>query len=347
MQQRDFFYHLDFLYDQLSKSGDPLEWMDKRIAWKRFGKPLSKVRRAEARKGNAGRPPFDELLMFKILVWQSLYNLGDDATEYQIKDRLSFRRFLGLSLTDKVPDAKTIWLFRENLVNLKVIDKLFATFDKCLNEAGFAARRGQIVDASFVETPKQRNNREDNETIKAGGIPESFKEVPAKLRQKDLDARWTKKNEQAYYGYKNHINIDRDCKLIRKYEVTDASVHDSRVLEKLIDPDNTNADTYADSAYRSQETEAALKEAGYRSKVHFKAGRNKPLTQQQQNANKLRGKVRARVEHVFGHQANSMKAGFIRTIGLARATFKIGMTNLVYNMQRFIQLQRIYRITPS
>lgn len=347
MQQKDFFYNLDCLYDQLSKQGDPLEWLDQRIVWKRFGKPLKKVRRLEERKSNAGRPPFDELLMFKILILQSLYNLSDDNTEYQINDRLSFRRFLGLSLTDKVPDAKTVWLFRESLVNLGLIEKLFAVFNKCLIESGFSARKGQIIDASFVEVPRQRNSREDNEVIKSGGIPESFKANQNQLRQKDVDARWVTKGGQRYYGYKNHINIDQDCKLIREYKVTEASVHDSQVLDKVIDPDNSNADIYADSAYRSEEIESQLKEGQYRSKIHFKAYRNKPLSQQQQNANRKRSKVRARVEHVFGYQVNSMKADFIRTIGLARATFKVGMNNLVYNMQRFIQLQRIYRTSPS
>ena len=212
--------------------------------------------------------------------------------------------------------------------------------------AGFAARGGQLIDASFVEVPKQRNNKDENEQIKAGDIPEEWKEDEAKLRQKDVEARWTKKNNQSYFGYKNHINVDRNCKLIRRYEVTDASMHDSQEFCGLVDPTNTNADVFADSAYRSEEIEAELKEAGYRSKIHHRAYRNTPLTKLQEKSNRTRSKVRARVEHVFGYQANSMKAGLIQTIGIARANAKIGMTNLVYNMQRLIQLRHIYRIAP-
>jgi IS5 family transposase len=345
-EQTDFFFGIQNLYDQLSKLGDPLEVLAKNIPWDRFRPKLGLARLTANRKSNAGRKPYDDVLMFKTLVLQALYNLSDDQTEYQIRDRLSFRRFLDLGMSENVPDAKTIWLFREHLVQKKLVEKLFAKFDGYLNEMGFAARGGQIIDASFVQVPKQRNKKDENDQIKAGQTPEQWKEQPAKLRQKDVDACWTKKNDETYYGYKNHINVDNNCKLIRVYAVTDASVHDSQAFYKLIDPTNANANVHADSAYRSKEVEAELKEAGYRSKIHFKAYRNKPLTRKQENANHSRSKVRARVEHVFGYQANSMKAGLIKTIGIARAKAKIGMNNLVYNMQRFLQLQRIYRINP-
>jgi transposase, IS5 family len=287
-----------------------------------------------------------DVLMFKVLVLRALYNLSDDSAEYQIKDRLSFRRFLEIVMDAIVPDAKTIWLFREHLVKRNLVEKLFAKFDGYLNDMGFEARGVQILGASFVQVPKQRNGRDDNQAIKAGETPTKWKDLPAKLRQKDINARWTKKNNETYYGYKNHINVDNNAKLIRSYKVTDASVHDSQVFTALIDPHNTNADVYADSAYRSATFEAELKEAGYRSKVHFKAHRNKPLTQQQIKANYSRSKTRVRVEHIFGYQANSMKAGCIKTINITRACTKIGMTNLAYNMQRLIQLRRIYRMSP-
>lgn len=345
-EQRDFFFGIEDLHARLSKLGDPLLILVKSIPWERFRPALSLARLRLARKSNAGRKPYDDVLMFKVLVLQALYNLSDDQTEYQINDRLSFRRFLNLGINETVPDAKTIWLFREHLSQRKLVEKLFAKFDGYLNEVGFSARGGQIVDASFVEVPKQRNKKDENEEIKAGVTPVAWKEEPAKLRQKDVEARWTQKNNQSYYGYKNHINVDQNCKLIRRYEVTDASVHDSQEFRGLIDPNNSNANVHADSAYRCQEIETELKEAGYRSKIHFRSYRNKPLTKQQKRANHSRSKVRVRVEHVFGHQANSMKAGLIQTIGIVRAKAKIGMTNLVYNMQRLIQLKRIYRINP-
>jgi IS5 family transposase len=153
-----------------------------------FGKPLAKaLKRSDGAKG--GRPPYDPVLMFKILVLQALYNLSDDQAEFMIQDRLSFMRFLGMSLSDRVPDAKTIWLFREHLAQAGAVENLFARFDRYLTKAGYLAMGGQIVDATIVAAPKQRNSDGEKAEIKVGEIPEAWKGKPAKLRQKDRDAR--------------------------------------------------------------------------------------------------------------------------------------------------------------
>ena len=178
--------------------------------------------------GKGGRPPYDAVLMFKILVLQALYNLSDEQTEYQILDRQSFMMFLGLEMCDDVPDARTIWLFRETLREAGAVERLFSQFDAMLNAHGFAASGGQIIDATFVEAPRQRNSRDDNATIKDGATPEN--RSAKKKAHKDVDARWTKKNDVSFYGYKNHANVDRKHKFIRKYKVTDASVHAHRTL---------------------------------------------------------------------------------------------------------------------
>ncbi len=159
------------------------------------------------------------------------------------------------------------------------------------------------------------------------------------LRQKDLDARWTKKNSQSHYGYKNHINIDRTHKLIREYTVTDAARHDSQELETVLDPDNTASDVWADSAYRSAEIEQTLKDRGLRSRIHRKGNRRRKLTKREKQGNKTRSTVRVRVEHVFGHFMNSMGGKLVRTIGAVRARTKIGLHNLTYNMKRFVCLE--------
>jgi IS5 family transposase len=200
---------------------------------------------------------------------------------------------------------------------------------------------GQIIDASIVAAPKQRNSRDDNAAIKAGGMPAGWEAHPAKRRQKDRDARWTKKHGRSYYGYKNHLGIDRCHKLIRRYRVTDAARHDSQELDGLLDPDNTSSDVWADSAYRSAEIEAGLAGRGMRSCIHRRPARNRPLTPREQQGNTTRSRVRARVEHVFGHQASAMGGKLVRTIGLARARMKIGMQNLAYNMSRFVHLVRM------
>jgi transposase len=137
------------------------------------------------------KPKVDPVLMFKVLVIQAQNNLSDDRAEFLINDRLSFMRFLGLGLTDKVPDAKTIWAFRERLTRAGAIEALFARFDRAIREAGYIPMSGQIVDASLVPAPKQRNTDEEKKAIKEGRVPEDWTAKPAKLRQKDRDARWT------------------------------------------------------------------------------------------------------------------------------------------------------------
>ena len=144
-----------------------------------------------------------------------------------------------------------------------------------------------------------------------------------------------------FYGYKNHIGVDKLHKIIRKWAATDASPHDSQKLDDVLDPTNTSKEVWADSAYRSTEIEQRLKEKGYRSRIHRRGARNRPLSEAQETANKTRSRVRARVEHVFGHQENSMGRKLVRTIGMARARFKIGMMNLGYNIRRLVQLERV------
>jgi IS5 family transposase len=321
---------------ELSKLGDPLEKLNKAIPWNRFKPMIAKAFRKE-RKSNAGRPPFDYVMMFKIMVLQHLHNLSDAQTQYQLVDRFSFRRFVGIGTEDTIPDEKTIWLFRETLTQKAVVEKLFDLFDRFLNEAGYNAKKGMIVDASFVEVPQQRNTRAENKQIKQGQIPEEWKDKAPKLRQKDLDARWTKKNHETHYGYKDHIDVDVKHKLIRKYEVTPAHVHDSQKLKPLIDEDNTHQAVWADSAYKSEEIDKWLKKRKIKNHIHGKGSRNHPLTEFQQALNRRKSSIRARVEHAFG-RIGFLIGRWIRSVGQLRATAKIGLINLVYNMTRFTYL---------
>jgi IS5 family transposase len=324
-------------YDALSQNGDPLVLLASHIPWEDF-RPALKAVLGRSKRKKGGRPPFDAVLMFKILVLQALYNLSDDQTEYQIRDRLSFMRFLQLDLDQRIPDAKTIWLFRETLAQAQVVETLFEQFETYLAAHGLQPRGGQLIDASLVPVPKQRNSRDENATLKAGGCPTEWERQPAKRRQKDKDARWTVKHRDNHYGYKNHVNVDKTHKLIRQYTVTDAAVHDSQVLEEVLLPAEAGREIWADSAYRSEEIEAQLKVRHLRSKIHCKGYRNKPLTTQQQAHNRGRSRIRARVEHVFGHQVTAMGGKLVRTIGLVRARLKIGMKNLTYNFHRFLVL---------
>jgi len=330
------FFDADNRLAQLSKLGDPLELLACTIPWEEFAKLLRGVHEKE-RKSNAGAKPFDALLMFKVLVLQTYYNLSDDQVEYQIRDRLSFMRFLGLQIEDRVPDAKTVWLFRERLGELGLTERLFARFADVLAAHGYQARKGQIIDAAIVKAPVQRNGREDNERIKQGEVPEEW--AQNKRRQKDTDARWTKKHGKSYYGYKNHISIDAEHKLIREYLATPANMHDSQAFDAVLDFENADPRVWADSAYRSEETEGALEDAGFESHIHEKGQSNTPLSAEQQERNRERSQTRVRVEHIFGSQENEQGGKFLRTIGLARAAVKIGLMNLVYNFRRFVYLE--------
>jgi len=339
MKQKGFFDENDRL-EELSKMGDPLEKLNKYIQWENFRGILKKTLKKEA-QGPGGRPPFDYVMMFKILILQKIYNMADDKTEYQIKDRLSFQRFLGLQLCDTIPDAKTIWNFREELKTAEIMEKLFDLFTKKLEEEKIITYSGSIVDASFVEVPRQRNTKKENEEIKKGEIPKEWKKKKNinKKAQKDINARWVTKNKRRHYGYKNHIKIDKKSKIITRYRVTDAAVHDSRELANLIDKKKDKR-IYGDSAYTGEEVQKCIYKK-ILNRIHEKGYRNRPLTETQKRNNTAKSKIRARVEHVFG--AMSHYGGLIiRSIGIARAEFQTGLTNLAYNLKRYVYLREAY-----
>ena len=334
------FFDFEQRCDQLADQRDPLVALDRAIDWERFRPTLEQLRDKD-RKNNSGRKPYDVVLMFKVLILKSLYSLSYENLEYQVRDRISFMRFLGLALHDDVPDEKTIWSFEDALTRRGLVKALFDQFDAFLNEKGFAACKGSLIDARIVEVPRQRNSREENEQIKTGQRPASFDEKPAKGRQKDTDARWTVKRKHNYFGYKNHINADAKHKFIRKYEVTNAATHDGQVLDELLDERNTNKDVYADSAYRSEAISRTLRSEGYRDRIHRRAYRNRPLSRRSQGANRKKSRVRVRVEHIFGRQAQfvcHVGKALLRGIGLAKAKALIGLQNLTYNLDRYRRL---------
>lgn len=325
--------------EALSKHGDPLEQLNKSINWKIFKPILVKAFRKE-RKSNAGRPPFDYVMLFKILVVQDLYGLSDNQIQFHLIDRFSFRRFVGIGTEDRIPDEKTVWFFREQLTKNGAIEKLFDKFNRFLEQNGFKAQKGMIVDANIVEVPKQRNSRDENKQIKNGSVPEEWENKPAKRRQKDTDATWLKKDGKDHFGYKNHVCIDNKNKMIRKYSTTPAHVHDSEKVCDVVDENNSNQSIWADSAYSSADIQDTLAQSGIKSKIHRKGYRNKKLSEFQQKMNRKKSTIRARVEHVFGRMA-MMHNNFLRCIGQHRAACRIGMRNLVYNLTRYELLVRV------
>jgi IS5 family transposase len=350
VRQPGFFDMADRL-QQLSAKGDDLERIAQAVDFEMFRAELDQaVPRSDGSKG--GRPSFDRVLMFKVLLLQAMHSLSDERCEYLIRDRLSFMRFLGLGLADPVPDANTIWTFREALKRAGAMDALFRRFDAALHAAGYLAMSGQIVDATIIAAPKQRNTEAERAAIKAGQVPQDWKEKPANLRQKDRDARWTMKFSKAKprqdgmlqidiavpaFGYKNHVSIDRRHGLIRRWTATDAAAHDGARLAAVIDTENTAGDVWADTAYRSAKNEAWLAERGLVSRIHRKKPKGRPMAARTRRANARKSAVRSAVEHVFARQKGPM-ALVVRTIGIARAAVKIGLANLAYNMRRYVWL---------
>lgn len=265
-------------------------------------------------------------------------------------------RFLGLGLGDRAPDAKTIWLFREQLVRVGAMKKLFERFDAALHDAGYLAMGGQIIDATVIAAPRQKLTDDEKAAVRGGGTPPGWSN--AKRRQTDLDTRWTikrgrsKRNEASemqatgvaiavpMFGYKNHAGIDRRHGLIRGWTVTSAAAHDSRPFEGLLDPKNTASKVWADTAYRSARNEAAMTKRRLVSTVHFRKPKGRPLPTHHATANAARSTVRSAVEHVFAGQKHRMKL-FVRTVGIARAKVKIGMANLAYNFTRLAWLEAL------
>lgn len=279
-------------------------------------------------KEKGGRPPYDSVLMFRILVLQELYQLSDDEMEFQLYDRLSFQKFVGIRDGDRIPDAKTIWVFKDKLAEQNVHKSLFDAFQTQLEASGYHARSGQIVDATIHEVRRPRSK--DSNAY----------ETPSSKAQRDPNATFTKKGGKNFFGYKNHVNVDRKHRLVRAYDVTTASTHDSRVFEEILDTQNSALDIWADSAYKSEKHDEVCESKAYRNKIHHRAYRNKPLTGHQQRSNKARSKVRALVEHTFAYGKNWGKKITLRGIGMEKAALNIGLKNLTYNMRRFLFLEK-------
>lgn len=337
----------EFTIEALSQMGNPLEQLSALVDFEMFRSALEKVLVKKECKTPAGRPQIDVILMFKVIFLQRYYGLGYHQIQYQIIDRTSFRQFLGIHTVAEVPDEKTVWAYKEKLSSDGTFDRLFDEFRSFLDSKGLSFNEGKIIDATFVGAPKQRNTKEENKQIKEGNgtdlwNPEegdSEKEKARKKhkkRHKDTDARWTKKRGENHYGYKNHVKVDKKSKLIEKYHTTDASVHDSNVIEPLIEENDKGQDLYLDAGYESREDVVAA--CGMNLVICEKGHRNNPLTNEQKKNNREKSKTRCKIEHIFGFIAGAMNGSLVRSIGMTRAKAANALTNLVYNIFRYVQI---------
>lgn len=354
MDPKSLFSLSDHL-EALSKEGDPLEILQQTVDFEFFRAWLVEgLGYGVGAKG--GRPPFDPVMMFKALILQAQHNLSDARMEFMIRDRLSWLRFLGLSLGERTPDENTIRHFRNRLTETGTLKRVMKAFDWQLQKKGYIPMSGQIVDASLVPAPKQRNTEGEREAIKLGkSAKDIWPDEPNKAAQKDTDARWTLKiggkvRHRAdgtplpmialpVFGYKSHISIDRRFGFIREMAVTSASAADGRLLRQVVSTDNTSSEVWADSAYRSKRNEKWLSDRMLTSRIHRRKPKGKPMPKATARANAAKSSIRAHVEHVFAHQKNRFGL-FIRTIGLARAEAKLTLCNLAYNFNRLIFHER-------
>jgi IS5 family transposase len=351
MADQPGFFDVDERYVALSAAGDPLERLSAVVDFKIF-RPVLDAALVRADHSRGGHPPYDAVLMFRILVLQALYSQSDEQAEFQLRDRLSFMRFAGLALHQAVPDAKTIWLYCEQLKQAGTIEGLFRRFDEVLANKGYLAMGGQIIDATLIAAPRQKLTIEEKAIIRNGGTPEGWSR--AKQAQKDRDARWTLERGRVkrkpdgtqrqaiqiavpVFGYKSHIDIDRRHGMIRRWAVTDAAQHDSRSFPALLDPDNTASRVWADTAYRTERNLEVLERRGLSERIQFRRPPRRQLSEQQARAHASRARIRSGIEHVFAAQKHRMRL-LVRTIGIARAQVKIGMANLAYNFTRLAWL---------
>lgn len=333
---------------RLSADGYLLEMLSRVVDFEAF-RPTLVAALAYSDGAKGGRPPYDPVVMLKVLVLATQNNVSGARMEWLIRDRLSWLRFLGFDLGAATPDANTIRMFRERLTAAGALDTVFADFDRQLKARGYLPMGGQIVDATLVARPKQRNTEAEKAAVKEGkSAAGTWPDQPSKARQKDTDARWTLKFAKAQptadgrpqpdiaipsFGYKSSISICCAFGFIRKGKVTNGARYDGRMLRDVVTGDDTASDVWADTAYRSQSNGRWLKAQGRVSPIHRRKPKGRPMPENVRRGNATKSKVRARVEHVFAHQKAKMGL-FVRTIGIARAEAKITLAHLAFNMHR-------------
>ena len=319
--------------EKLDQIGDPLLNIAELLDFKALTARVDKaVPRGDRSKG--GRPPYPTEVMIRILVIKKLYNLSNDQMEFQLLDRMSFKRFCGLTDSRTIPDATTIWVF-ENRIGEKGAREIFNGVESQLFAKGFIPRGGQMIDATLVQAPIQRNTREENKQIKRGEIPTDWSD--AKRSQKDTDATWTKKHGKSHFGYKLSVNVDNQYKVIRKVVTSTACESDTNHFDGVLDHFNTSRDVYADRGYPSKARSESLEEQGFRDQIQRRGTSTKSLSGVQKKRNHRISKTRARVEHPFA-TISQMGGKFVRTIGQARANFSMLMMAACYNIKRGVYL---------
>ena len=321
---------------KINNKKSALREMNALIDFSVLAKKIDKIApRPVLKKG--GRPPYPTELMIRILVLQQLYGLSDEAMEYQLLDRYTFQVFCGLENSSSIPDEKTIWVFKERIGERGGAEEIFNAVKEQIQQHGYIARGGQLLDASLIPAPKQHFTKEEKDIIKEKATPIAW--TKAQYAQKDTEASWTQKHGKSHYGYKLSINVDKRAKFIQKTVVSTAKEHDIRHTKQLLDKLNTSREVYADKGYEGKEYEEYMLKNGYQPRIQHKKPKGKPQSECQKKRNTRISKTRVRVEHIFASMNWMGKS--IRTIGLKRATFQLNLKSAVYNMRRLCSVKRV------
>jgi IS5 family transposase len=297
------------------KGSTRLDRLTDLVRWYRFEKLLGRLR-----DEGPGRPGYHPVMMFKALLLQSLYGLSDAELEEALGDRLSFRRFAGLTLEDEIPDHTTICRFRNRLIEAGLLEKLFAELDKQLEAAGVILRRGTMLDATVIETGAARPPREGDEAV-------------------DPDAGFAKRAGKAgsTYGYKAHVGVDQGSGMIRSVITTAANVNDTTPADGLIRGDEKAV--WGDGAYHTHAREAALKARGVKARLMRRPNKHHPkLPPRLARYNRLISRRRAAVETTFATLKRRMGLTAIRYIGLTKASAQVLLAAMAFNMRRWVTL---------
>ncbi|CCF97888.1 IS5/IS1182 family transposase [Ralstonia solanacearum K60] len=287
-------------------------------------------------RSRGGRRPYPTEIMVRMVFLQALYNLSDEECEHQVLDRRSFQCFCMLDGVLHIPDARTLWAFKHRLAQGGLGARaIFDAVSQQLQQHGYIARGGQIVDASIVTAPTTRIKDEERQAINQGNTPEGWS--AKRMAHTDQDARWTKKHGKSFYGYKLHANVDARYKLVRRLKISAANIDDGQTLADVLDPSNTCSRVLADRGYDSGANRDLLEEHHLKDRIARRTQAGKAPGTRLKARNRAINRTRARVEHVFAglHQLGGKT---VRALTLARNTLAITLKCVAYNVKRLVWL---------
>jgi transposase, IS5 family len=294
-----------------------LDKIDQLVDWRPFTEKLNRIYASPT-----GRPSHPVLLLFKSLLLQAWYSLSDYALEETLDDRLSFRRFAGLSVSAKAPDHSVFSRFRDQLIKHGMHEKLFIELDRQLEQRGLLIKKGTLVDATVIEAaPKKPNQNEDG----SGGKSDI-----------DPEADWTKKGGKYLFGYKAHVGVDQGSELIRRIVLTPAHVHDGEMLRQVVTGDEDWA--FADKAYDSTKNHQILHEKNIENGILMKGTLKRKLSRAEKLCNRILSKLRCPVERVFGTLKRTYRYSRARYLGLRKNCLQMMITSMAYNLRRMEKL---------